>query len=100
MTEAEWLKCPMMEGVLKFILPNASNRILRLLAVACCRNSWDDIQDKRSRRALEAAEQFADDLVGDVALTAARSLAEAANQDAGHAAWIAEAVAHFRDTPE
>jgi hypothetical protein len=72
-TEAEWLACdepwPMLEG-----LPGtASDRKLRLFAVACCRQALGDVPDAEPlREAVEVAERFADDRAGRGELEAAR----------------------------
>jgi hypothetical protein len=49
----------------------ASNRKLRLLSCACCRYIWELLADSRSRRLVEAAEQFAEGLTSTVELAAA-----------------------------
>src|SRR5215469_5635043 len=60
MTEREWLDCSDPRTMLAFLRGKASDRNLRLFAVACCRQVWHLIGENESRRAVEVAEQFAD----------------------------------------
>ena len=64
MTEAEWSICTDPTTMLASILPIASDRKLRLFAVACCRRTSNDllVESKSCRDAVDVGELFADDL--------------------------------------
>jgi hypothetical protein len=59
MTETEWLACTDVEEMLRNCLLQMSVRKRRLFLCACCRRAWH-LMDVRSRRAVEAAEEYAD----------------------------------------
>jgi len=62
MTEAEWLASSDPESMLSTHLRGvASDRKLRLFAVACCRRIWHLFHDRRSQSAIEVAEKYADE---------------------------------------
>lgn len=89
MTEAEWLACTDSLGMLDFVWEGASNRKRRLFAVACCRRVWNRLKDERLRKAIEAAEQHADQLRTDEELTEAMQAASALAPRTG---WRVEAA--------
>ena len=62
MTEAEWLTCTEPQNMMEFLGRKASNRKLRLFACGCCRRIWNLLSDVRSKRAVDLAEAFADEL--------------------------------------
>jgi hypothetical protein len=60
MTEAEWLTATDPTPMLEFLKGKASDRKLRLLAVACCRRVWGLLADQRCRKGVDVAERYAD----------------------------------------
>ncbi len=86
MTETEWLAGADPQLMLKYLRSKISDRKLRLFAGAYCRRIWGLLTDPRSRAAVLAAEQYADGLITEDELKAAR---EAAWEAAIAAAWVA-----------
>jgi hypothetical protein len=80
LTEAEWNRCTSPEDMLQFVRATgkASDRKLRLFAVACCRRVWDLIRPEACRQGLETAERFAEGLAGPQQLGAAYAAADEA----------------------
>jgi hypothetical protein len=68
MNEAGWLACPRPEPLLSFLRrasggrSTASDRKLRLFAVACCRRIWHRITEQPCRDAVDVAERYSDGL--------------------------------------
>jgi hypothetical protein len=61
MTEADWLTCPDPAPMLRFVTKQgASERTLRLFAVACARRVWDLLPGDRERGVVDVAQQMAD----------------------------------------
>jgi hypothetical protein len=60
LSEPEWFSSLQPEAMLAFLRNKASDRKLRLLGVACCRQIWGEFRDERSRRSVEIAEDFAE----------------------------------------
>ncbi len=61
MTEQEWLECADPAAMLEFLRGKASERKLRLFAVACARRVWPLLDDRWSRYAIETAERYLED---------------------------------------
>ena len=60
MTETEWLASSNPEPMLTFLGRKASDRKVRLFAVACCRRVWSSLEHEAFRDAVQKAEAFAD----------------------------------------
>jgi hypothetical protein len=87
MTEHEWLTCTDPHPMLEHLRENASDRKLRLFAVACSRRMWHRI-DAYGRHAVDVAERFADGFATPEELRAARLACQGTG---GQAAWYAAA---------
>jgi hypothetical protein len=80
MTEAEWLACTDWTPMLEYLRGLASDRKLRLFAVACCRRMWHLLTES-CQRAVGLAERYCDGLATADEWAAAKSVAEAAFED-------------------
>ena len=78
MTEEEWLSATDPTPMLESLRGKASDRKLRLFAVACCYRIWSLLYDVRSRKAVLDTEQYADGLLTDEQLVRVYAEAEAA----------------------
>jgi hypothetical protein len=99
MTESEWLACTNPTLMFEQLRGSdrATDRKLRLFAVAACRRIWPLLDDARSRMAVEIAEGFADGAVGEQALRdAAAACPPGADERGGvsSADWAALAATH------
>jgi hypothetical protein len=96
MTEAEWLACADTSPMLDFLRTSATNRKLRLFAVACCRRVWHWMDDARSRKAVDVAEQYADGATQESERRATRRAALEAAGFGSDAEWAAQRVLAHR----
>jgi hypothetical protein len=92
MDEATWLACTNPDMMQDYLRGRASNRKLRLFAVACVRRVWQKLTDERGRQAVQAAELYADGLLDEEGLRAARSVASASLRRPHGAARAAQAT--------
>jgi hypothetical protein len=93
MTEAEWLACANPILMLDFLRGKASDRKLRLFAVACCRRLEVELPDQRSWDAVHVAEWCADGNGTEQDLITARRNAEASFQNDRTAFAVVQATA-------
>ena len=77
MTEAEWLACTDPQPMLEFLRRKASDRKVRLFAVACCRRVWSSLELEEFRDAVRKAESFADGIVDPAEMLQAHEKARA-----------------------
>ncbi|HVK19450.1 MAG TPA: hypothetical protein VM533_21125 [Fimbriiglobus sp.] len=93
MTEQDWLTGTDPTPLLWFLRGRASDRKLRLFAVACCHGVWKWMPDERSRGGVEAAERLADGLVGEDEWQVAYNEAGEANDEfVGELAYLSESA--------
>jgi hypothetical protein len=81
MDEVEWLTYTDPGPMLDYLQGRASDRKLRLFAVACCRRIWPLITESHCQEAVEVAERFADGLVTAEVREAAHMAAERVRHD-------------------
>ncbi len=90
MTEQEWLSGTDPEPMLRFVQEQqTSERKLRLLACACCRQVWHLLSDPLSREAVTVAERYADGQASKGELALARAQSVNAGEDSPDAATAA-----------
>src|SRR5262245_27670271 len=77
MTEAEWLGCTDPGPMLEWLRGKASDRKVRLFAVACCRRVWSSLEHEEFRDAVRKAESLADGLVDRTEMSKAHETARA-----------------------
>jgi hypothetical protein len=70
-TDAQWLGCADPRPMFQYLRGHASDRKLRLFAVACCRRLGPLLQDPRITTALDVAERHADGTATQAGLEAA-----------------------------
>jgi hypothetical protein len=96
MTESDWNTCTDPQPMLEFLRGKASDRKLRLFAVAYCHHIWPLIIEGKTRHAIEVAEQFADGLVSEEELDVARTCANEVDCWTTDDVSIAVATAYYR----
>lgn len=96
MTEKEWLVCTDPTSMLDFLHGQASDRKLRLFAVACCRRIWTLVGNDRRRLAV-LTEGYADGQVDQAELLTACDEAHDSDWTAGLAFKEAAALDDIED---
>jgi hypothetical protein len=93
--EGDWLNGACPQAMLDWLTDTATERKLRLFAVASCRRIWHLLTDERSRNAVEAAEQYAEGEIGPEELNAAAQAAWKAQMLLHDAAFHAALAAYY-----
>jgi hypothetical protein len=89
----EWFACTEPAECFEYLLPQSSDRRVRLFFCGDCRLGWPELSDARSRAAVKVAEAFADGHAGLAELAAAHEAAlQAARREPTEAAWWAVAA--------
>jgi hypothetical protein len=92
-SEHHWLSDTAPEPMLQFLRGKASERKLRLFAVACCRDIWNLISPAY-QKSPEVAEAYAEGLTGEERLRCALA-GRCAGDDADYETWQADAAAGY-----
>jgi hypothetical protein len=94
MTEEEWLICRDPMPMLSHVEILASNRKLRLFAVACCRHIWPHLTSSEHKDAVVVAERHAEGLATDAQLESVRDRAFNTKGDSlvGHMVALSDVV--------
>jgi hypothetical protein len=88
--ESYWRETTNPGGMLDLLTGRASERKLRLFACACCRRLWPVLSEETGRPAVEAAEAYADGLIGDERLR--RAGESGSRRSYSRVYWAARAV--------
>jgi hypothetical protein len=97
MTEQEWLQCQQVGRAWSAVRKRDSRRRHRLFLVACCRQVWHIMTDRRCRHAVRVAELYADDAALVDELNAARAAVRVRNWRTATTGLLAWSVAE--ETP-
>jgi hypothetical protein len=104
MTAMDWLSAKSPRAMLMALEPRARagqiDRKLRLFACSCVRHVWPILDDERSRKAVEAAERYADGLADREELEAANHAALDAVRDVHHSGGLGTYLDRFYDDQE
>ena len=101
MTDTDWQAATDPTPMLEYLRGKASDRKLRLFAVACCRRVGDYLEGAGVRHALEMAERFAEGLTSRVQLREALASAlegSASPSGASPAAYASQAARYAGDS--
>jgi hypothetical protein len=87
MTAEEWLACTDPEPMVEFLRARASDRKLRLFAVACCMRTSQFFKNEQTKNALDIVERFADGLTSQEELRQAAEKADQIQRETANAAY-------------